>query len=100
MLNRKLDKILPKVQKPGRYVGGELNSVIKNKENVDVLQILDLLKDFEQYVDEDMVAATYIISSYIKKIGMKRSDVDEYITLFPDRVYKYIYEMRLYNVFA
>ena len=71
-----------------------------NKENVDVLQLLDLLKDFEQYVDEDMAAATYIISSYIKKIGMKRSDVDEYITLFPDRVYKYIYEMRLYNVFA
>ena len=71
-----------------------------NKENVDVLQLLDLLKDFERYVDEDMVAATYIISSYIKKIGMKRSDVDEYITLFPDRVYKYIYEMRLYNVFA
>lgn len=71
-----------------------------NKENVHVLQLLDLLKDFEQYVDEDMVAATYIISSYIKKIGMKRSDVDEYITLFPDRVYKYIYEMRLYNVFA
>ena len=71
-----------------------------NKENVDVLQLLDLLKDFEQYVDQDMVVATGIISSYIKKIGMKRSDVDEYITLFPDRVYKYIYEMRLYNVFA
>lgn len=35
MLNKKLDKILPKVQKPGRYVGGELNSVIKNKEDVD-----------------------------------------------------------------
>ena len=71
-----------------------------NKENVDVLQLLDLLKDFEQYVDEDMVVATGIMSSYIKKIGMKRSDVDKYITLFPDRVYKYIYEMRLYNVFA
>ena len=70
-----------------------------NKENVDVLQLLDLLNDFEQYVDEDMFAAN-IISSYIKKIGMKRSDVDKYITLFPDRVYKYIYEMRLYNVFA
>lgn len=36
MLNKKLDKILPKVQKPGRYVGGELNSVIKNKGDVDV----------------------------------------------------------------
>ena len=58
------------------------------------------MKDFEQYVDEDMDTATYIICSYIKKIGINRSDVDKYITLFPDRVYKYIYDMRLYNVFA
>ncbi len=35
-LSQKLDHILPKVQKPGRYVGGELNSVVKNKANVDV----------------------------------------------------------------
>ncbi len=36
MLDKRLDRILPKVQKPGRYVGGELNSVVKNKEEVDV----------------------------------------------------------------
>lgn len=35
-LSPKLDRILPKVQKPGRYVGGELNSVVKNKAEVDV----------------------------------------------------------------
>lgn len=39
-----------------------------NKENVHVLQLLDLLKDFEQYVDEDMVAATYIIMKEIRSI--------------------------------
>ncbi len=33
-LKEKLDKILLKVQKPSRYIGGELNSVIKNKEDV------------------------------------------------------------------
>ena len=31
----KLDEILLKVQKPSCYVGGELNSVVKNKEEVD-----------------------------------------------------------------
>lgn len=36
MINKNVEKILLKVQKPGRYVGGELNSVIKNKEDVDV----------------------------------------------------------------
>ncbi len=35
-MDRKLEKILPLVQKPARYTGGELNSVIKDKEKVDV----------------------------------------------------------------
>ena len=36
MINKDVEKILLKVQKPGRYVGGELNSVIKDKKAVDV----------------------------------------------------------------
>lgn len=35
MTYTKLDKILMKVQKPTRYTGGELNSVIKDKNSVD-----------------------------------------------------------------
>ncbi len=34
MLSEKLERILPLVQKPGRYTGGELNSVVKNKDEV------------------------------------------------------------------
>ncbi|MBO4338997.1 MAG: TIGR03960 family B12-binding radical SAM protein [Clostridia bacterium] len=33
-MNREVEKILQYVQKPGRYSGGELNSVIKDKNNV------------------------------------------------------------------
>ena len=36
MINKDVEKLLLKVQKPGRYVGGELNSVVKNKEDVDI----------------------------------------------------------------
>ena len=36
MLSQKIEKILQEVQKPGRYVGGELNSIIKDKNKVDV----------------------------------------------------------------
>ncbi len=36
MDNKKLEKLLLSVQKPGRYAGGELNSVIKDKNEVDV----------------------------------------------------------------
>jgi len=34
-MNRALERILPKVQKPARYTGGEYNAVIKEKEHVD-----------------------------------------------------------------
>lgn len=31
MVSKEVEKLLLKVQKPGRYVGGELNAVVKNK---------------------------------------------------------------------
>ena len=36
MFKNKIESILPLVQKPGRYTGGELNSVVKDKENIDI----------------------------------------------------------------
>lgn len=36
MVSKEVEKLLLKVQKPGRYVGGELNEVIKDKNEVDV----------------------------------------------------------------
>jgi len=34
-VDKKLERILPRVQKPARYVGGEYNAVMKNKAEVD-----------------------------------------------------------------
>lgn len=36
MVSKEVERLLLKVQKPGRYVGGELNEVIKDKSKVDV----------------------------------------------------------------
>lgn len=36
MINKEIEKILPLVQKPGRYTGGELNSITKDKSKVDI----------------------------------------------------------------
>ena len=35
-MNKEIEKILLKVEKPGRYIGGELNSVMKNSADVDI----------------------------------------------------------------
>ena len=42
MLKEKLDKILLKVQKPSRYIGGEVNAVVKDKSKVDIRFALPL----------------------------------------------------------
>ena len=36
MKDKEFERLLLSVQKPGRYSGGEINSVIKDKEKVDV----------------------------------------------------------------
>lgn len=35
-MDRTLERILPRVQKPARYTGGEYNAVVKDKEQIDV----------------------------------------------------------------
>ena len=35
-MDKKLERILPRVQKPARYTGGEYNQIIKNKDEIDV----------------------------------------------------------------
>ena len=43
MVSKEVEKLLLKVQKPGRYVGGELNAVVKNKKDaVVVLRKLEM----------------------------------------------------------
>lgn len=71
------------------------------KDNRNVLQLLDLLKDVEEYTDyccED--EAPDIIRRHILRNKILRADVDKYIENFPLKTYKYIYDLRLYDVFA
>lgn len=70
------------------------------KDNCDILQLLDLLKDLEMYVDENMGDAARRICIYAKELRLRRSEIDKYIGLYPDRIYKNIYETRLYDAFA
>ena len=45
-IRKRIESILPLVQKPARYTGGELNSVVKDK--WEVVQILGMKKEFVQ----------------------------------------------------
>lgn len=71
-----------------------------NNENYVVLQLLELLKDLEQYYDISFENVCERLKKYVRTENIKKADVDKYIGDFPDKVYKNIYRTGLYNVFA
>lgn len=71
-----------------------------NKENVYVLQLLDLLKNLDVYLDDSYDVARDKISQFVRTYGITKSDIDSYIREFPITVFKYYYELRLEDVFA
>ena len=71
-----------------------------NKDNVYALQLLDLLKDLDKYSEYSNEYLAERIKQYIYLCKIKKDDIDNYINLFPIIVYKTIYDLRLYDVFA
>lgn len=70
------------------------------KENVYVLQMLELLKNLDVYLDYSYEEAREKFAEYISFHGIKRSDVDMYIRKYPVATFKYYYELGLDYVLA
>lgn len=71
-----------------------------NADNYAVLRLLDLLKNFDSYNELDRNEAMAKTTQYIRKYQIKKDDVDMYLPNYPDKTYRTIYELELYNVFA
>lgn len=71
-----------------------------NDENYRILQFLDLLKDIDVYADDEIENVSGILREYMKSMEIKKAVFDQYITLYPDKTYRNLYEMGLYDVFA
>lgn len=71
-----------------------------NEDNVYTLQFLELLKDIETYSELPKEETRNKLSEYILSKSITKEKIDTYLYLFPDKIYKSIYEMGLSNVFA
>lgn len=70
------------------------------KDNVYVLQMLELLRNLDAYLDDTYADAKVKLYAYIDLHGIKRTDVDLYIRKFPRVIFKYYYELELDHVLA
>lgn len=73
---------------------------ISKGENVYVLQILELLKNLDDYLDGSYQEAKEKFTEYIKLHGITRKDIDMYIRDYPGTVFRYYYELELDHVLA
>lgn len=67
------------------------------KENVTILQLLELLKDIYDYSEVDSEELSDFLTSYIRKQNITKKDFDKYLPLYPEKIYKSIYETGVVN---
>lgn len=71
-----------------------------SEENVLVLQLLELLKNLDSYLDNGYDEARARVKDYALANHISRDKVDRYIRRYPDSTFRYYYEMRLDDVLA
>ena len=76
-------------------------SMIKvTNENVKILQLLEMIKIVDEYMDGSYADAGEKIKNYIISNDIKREDIDRYIRNYPLTIFRNYYEMGLDDVFA
>lgn len=65
------------------------------EQNCAVLQFLDLMKDIDQYTEVDANTCNALLTQYMKRTGITFPQMEKYLPLYPDKVFKNMYETRL-----
>lgn len=65
------------------------------EENARELQLLDLLKDIDTYAEIDIAEQKTRIRNYMRENEISFDDLRPYLSLYPDRLYRNMYEVGL-----
>lgn len=86
-----------KVDVDGRQIIVYKPVVEVSKENRGALQFLDLMSTIDRYSEISGDEFTMKIKNFISTVGVDFEQVKKYLSLFPDRVYRNIYQGGLMN---
>ena len=68
-----------------------------NDTNYKSLQFLDLLKDIDLYSELDGKELNKKVISYMNKAGISFSDLKDFLSLYPDKIYRNMYNVGVLN---
>lgn len=61
------------------------------EQNWAVLQFLDLMMDIDQYVEVNKDRCTVLLAQHMKRAGITFPQIEEYLPLYPDKVFRNMY---------
>ena len=67
-------------------------------DNVYVLQLLDLLKNLDFYLDDDYDVARKKIDIFVKENNITKQEVAQYIRMYPKEILRYYHALRLDDI--
>lgn len=71
-----------------------------NKSNYKLLQVLDLLNNYEQYSEKPLEVAKEKILSYLEGVSLSEQEVKEYLDVYPIKTKLRAYELELLDAIA
>lgn len=71
-------------------------------ENYKILQVLDLLNDYEIYYDDSAIEedVDYRIKTFLRQNKISQESIEPFLNLYPDSIYKTLYKLGARRVFA
>lgn len=74
--------------------------VAVNKSNYKVLQVLDLLNNYEQYSEKPLETVKEKIQTYLWDISINQQEMKEYLNAYPMKTKLRVYELGLFDAIA
>ena len=71
-----------------------------NNQNYKILQVLDLLNEFDRLSEIPLENSATNIKQYLKDVNITKKDLNEYIKKYPRKTLENFIEVELYNEFA
>ena len=71
-----------------------------NDQNYKVLQVLDLLNEFDRLSEVPLTKSTSTMKKYLKNVNITKSELNEYLKKYPRKTLQYLIETGLIYEFA
>lgn len=100
IITNEIGNPIKQIEKNNRFFIIRKARTTVSEDNVKTLQFLDFLAEAEKYSELDKDELSVCVAKYVRECNITKTEMDKYLPLYPNKIYKSIYETGLMNVFT